>query len=111
MAFNCLYDLFLNYILSFSFGSIFYHCIHGCVFCMLLFNFVNYVFFCCYVYVFLFLLLLLCLRVLIVAYVLFCVFRFIVSFCVLFVCKCVLCCCHRVSTQLHLTKYSIIYAS
>jgi hypothetical protein len=26
------------------FGSIFYHCKYGCRFCMLLFNFVNYVF-------------------------------------------------------------------
>ena len=59
--------------------------------CMLLFNFVNYVF------------LLLCM---------FYVFCFIVLFCVLFVCKCVLYCCHRVSTQLHLTNISyhrIIY--
>jgi hypothetical protein len=30
----------------------FCHCIYGCMFCMLLFNFVNYVFYC-YVYVFL----------------------------------------------------------
>jgi hypothetical protein len=28
------------------------------------------------------------------------------SFCVLFVCKCVLYCCHRVATQLHLTNIS-----
>jgi hypothetical protein len=26
------------------FVSILYHCIYGCIFCMLLFNFVNYVF-------------------------------------------------------------------
>ena len=37
-------------------------------------------------------------------YVLFCVFCFIVFFCVLFVCKCVLYYCHRVSTQLKVTK-------
>ena len=64
------------------------------MFCMLLPNFVNYVF------------LLLCLCILIVMYVLFCVLCFIVSFCVLFVCKCVLYCCYRVSTQLQLTNIS-----
>ena len=54
------------------------------------YNFVNYVF------------LFLCLCILTVMHVPFCVFCFIVSFCVLFVCKCVLYCCHRVSTQLHI---------
>ena len=65
---------------------------YGCMFCMLLFNFVNYVF------------VLLC--ILIVMYVLFWVFCFIVLFCVLFVCKCVLYYCHRVSTQLQVTNLS-----
>ena len=64
--------------------------------CMLLFNFVNYV------------ILLLCLFIAIVIYVPFCVFCFIVLFCILFFCKCVLYCCHRVSTQLQLT-YTYIY--
>ena len=71
-----------------------YHCVCGCMFCVLLFNFVNYVF------------LLLCLYILITVYIPFCVFCFIVLFCVLFVCKCVLYYCHRVSTQLQLTNIS-----
>jgi hypothetical protein len=69
-----------------------YHCIYGCMFCMILFNFVNYI-------------ILSCLCILIVMHVLFCVFCFNVLFCVLFVCTCVLYYCHWVSTQLQLTKY------
>ena len=90
----CLYGCLVYHILSYSFGSILYRCIYGSVFCVLLFNFVNNVF------------LLLRLCILIVMYVPFCVFCFIVSFCVLSVCKCVLYCCHRVSTQLQLTNIS-----
>jgi hypothetical protein len=69
-------------------------CIYARMFCMLLFNFVNYVF------------LLLCLCICIVMYVLFCVFCFIVLFCVMFVSKCVLYYCHWFSTQLQLTNIS-----
>ena len=42
---------FIN--LSHSFGSMLYHFIYGCVFCMLLFNFVNFYSSCCYVLSFL----------------------------------------------------------
>ena len=80
---------------------ILYHCIYGCMFCMLLFNFVNYIFLLLW-YVFL----LLCLCILIVRYVQFWVFCLIVLFCVLFVCKCVLYYCYWVSTQLQLTNMS-----
>jgi len=90
----CFYGCSLYHILSFSFGSVLYQCIHGFMFCMLLFNFVNYVF------------LLLCLCIPIVTYVPFCVFCFIVLFRVLFVCKYVLYYCHRVSTQPQFTNIS-----
>jgi hypothetical protein len=75
-----------SHILSYPFGSIFYHCIYGCMFCMLLFNFVYYVCF--------------------LLYVPFCVFCFSVLSCALFVYKCVLYYCYRVSTPLHLTNIS-----
>jgi hypothetical protein len=79
--------------------SILYYCIYSCMFCKLLFNFVNCVFLLLRVCI-----LLLVLRILIVNYVPFWVLCFIVLFCVLFVCKCVLYYCHRVSTQLQLTN-------
>ena len=77
------------------------------MFCMFLFNFVNYVFlFLCYV------LLLLCLCILIVMYVPFWISCFIALFCELFMCKCVLYYCHRVSTQLQLNiSYHIIFVT
>jgi hypothetical protein len=61
------------------------------MFCMLLFNFVNYVFFVTFMYSYCYVCSVLGIL-------------FIVSFCVLFVCKCVLYYCHRMSTQLQLTK-------
>ena len=70
-----LYTVHGFYKLSYSFGAFLYHCIYGCTFCMLQFNFENYVFYC-YVYVFF----LLCV---------FSVFCFIVFFCV--VCENVYC--------------------
>jgi hypothetical protein len=73
-----LYGFFFYHILLCSFGSIFYDCTDGCVFCVLLFKFVYYV------------LLMLRLCILIVMYVPFYVFCFILLFCVLFICKCTL---------------------
>ena len=84
-------------LLSLSFGSTVFHCMYGCMFCMLLFNFVNYVF------------LLLSLCILMFIYVPFCVFCFIVLFCVLFVCKCVLYCCRRGSNPIAVNKYIMSY--
>jgi len=77
------------------------HCIYVCMFCGVLFNFVNYVF------------PLLC--ILMVMCVLFTIFCFCVVLCivfvlfyVLFVCKCVVYYCHRVLTQLQLTNISYL---
>ena len=43
----CLCGFIVYHVFSYSFGSIFYHCVYGCMFCMLLFNFVNYVILLC----------------------------------------------------------------
>jgi hypothetical protein len=37
-----------------SFGSILFHCMYGCMFCMLLFNCVNYVFLLLYILIVIF---------------------------------------------------------
>ena len=37
-----MYGCLVYHILSYSFGSILYHFIYGCVFCVLLFDFVNF---------------------------------------------------------------------
>ena len=96
MKFDAYMAVSLFHSFLFFWFQFFNRCIYRCVFCMLLFIFVNYVI----------LLLCLCHCILIVMYDLFCVFCFIV-FCALFVCKCVLYYCHRVSTQLQLTSISV----
>jgi len=62
----CLYGCFVYHIFSYSSGSILYYCIHGCMFCMLMFNSVNYVFF----------LLRLCTLIVTFIFLLLCMFRF-----------------------------------
>ena len=42
----CFYGCFVYHIISYSFGSGFNHCIYGCVFRVLLLNFVNYISLC-----------------------------------------------------------------
>ena len=114
---------FVYHIFSYASASILYHCIYGCMFCVLLFNFVSYVFLllcvlssgcsvslCCSVCC-------LCVNVyctVLYSTVLHCTVLYstllysTLLYCtVLFVCKCVLYCCHWVSTQLQLTKYII----
>jgi len=44
MKFTAYMAILFNAFFSRSSGSILYHCVYGCMFCMLLFNFVNYVF-------------------------------------------------------------------
>ena len=44
MKFAAYMPCFIYHILSYSFGSISYHCMYGLMFCVLLFNFVNYIF-------------------------------------------------------------------
>jgi hypothetical protein len=82
----------------------FYHCIYGCMFGMLLFNFVNHVF------------LMLCLCILIIKfmfsyfYVMFYTVDSLSLCCSVycFMCTCVIYYSHRVSTQSQLTIYHII---
>jgi len=51
MKFAAYMAVSFNHILPYSFGSIEYYCTYGCMFCMLLFNCVSYVFLLlCYVF-------------------------------------------------------------
>ena len=101
LLFTSLVDTLFRISHSFKFFWFYFFTIiytrYGCMFCMLLLNFVNCI------------ILLLCLCIPIVMYIPFQVFSFIVLLCVWFVCKCVLYYCHRVSTQLKLTHiYHIV---
>jgi hypothetical protein len=104
--------LFITFF-QYSSDFILYNFIYGCMFCMLLFNFVNYVFLLlCYTYyVMYFYYYVMCslvsLSILIVMYVPFCVLSHCVVLCT--VCVCVLDYCHRVSTRVQLNIYHIIY--
>ena len=84
MMFSCLYGFFVYHILSYSFGSILYHCIYVRMFCMLLFNSVNYV-----ISIFVYLI---CIVMFMYSCCYVCSVLCILFFYVLFVCICVLYC-------------------
>ena len=96
-----MYGFFVYHIISRSFGSIsFYHCIWLYV-CLLMFNFINYIFLLLLLYILIYLFVFWLLSMFCSVYSV-----FVVLFCVLFVCKCILYCCHRVTTKFQLTNIS-----
>jgi hypothetical protein len=109
LVFLFIVDSFITFF-QYSSGFFWYNWIFSCMFCVILFNFVNYfILLLCYIF------LLLCYVFLLLCYAFFCwpsycnvcsacVFCLIVLLCVLFVYECVLDCYSRVSTRLQLNK-------